>query len=164
MSSWLRILFFSLFFVVQVSSELYATVSDIDTNTESSLHTLSTTDNHVDTSFSWGGYFQAIGVMCILLAVLWGAVWVVRRYGKFNFIPSPSALPRDALKMEGQLPLGPKKGLVVIRFLDRRLLLGITEQNIILLKDTGLHDERDTQEFEKLLYGAGQHDSEKTEL
>ena len=160
MKNWLKVTLFSLLLVVHVACEVYAEKSNFDTSTEVTIDTINTTEPQVDSAFSWGGYFQAIGVMCILLAVLWGAVWAVRRYGKFNFIPSPSALPRDALKMEGQLPLGSKKGLVVIRFLDRRLLLGITEQNIILLKDTGLHDERDTQEFERLLNGAVQHDSE----
>lgn len=134
----------------------------IDTVVDTALHTAGGSSAQVESVFSWGSYFQAIGVMCLLLAVLWGAVWAIRRYGKFNFIPSPVNLPRDALKMEAQLPLGSKKGLAVIKFLDRRLLLGITEQNIILLKDTGIYNERDAQEFEQLLKGAGQHDSEVT--
>ncbi|MEG2005518.1 MAG: flagellar biosynthetic protein FliO, partial [Bilophila sp.] len=103
--------------------------------------------------FSWGGYFQAIGFMALLMIVLWGALWAVRRYGKFRFLPIPGALPRDALRMEAQLPLGPKKGLMVVRFLDRRLLLGVTEQHITLLKEIGLHDDREREhaEFERLL-------------
>lgn len=91
--------------------------------------------------FSWGGYFQAIGFMCLLLALLWFAVWVVRRSGKFAFLPMPGALPRDALRMEAQLPLGAKKNLLVVRFLNRRLLLGVTDQRITLLKETELHDD-----------------------
>ena len=39
--------------------------------------------------FSWGGYFQAVGFMCLLLALLWLAVWTVRRSGKFRFLPMP---------------------------------------------------------------------------
>ena len=88
-------------------------------------------------AFSWGGYFQALGILCILLAVLWFAVWCVRRYGKFNFIPRPGALPKDALIMEAQMPLGPKKGLMVVRFMNRRLLLGVTEHQISLLTEDG---------------------------
>lgn len=91
--------------------------------------------------FSWGGYFQAVGFMCLLLALLWLAVWTVRRSGKFRFLPMPGALPRDALRMEAQLPLGAKKNLVVVRFLNRRLLLGVTDQRITLLKETELHDD-----------------------
>ena len=62
-------------------------------------------------AFTWGGYAQAIGILFLLLGVLWLAVWLARRFGKFNFLPRPGALPRGALVMEAQLPLGPRKGL-----------------------------------------------------
>ncbi len=86
-------------------------------------------------AFNWSGYIQAIGILCILLAALWLLVWLVRRYGKFNFLPRPGGLPRDALIMEAQLPLGPRKGLMVVRFLNKRLLLGVTEHQITLLSE-----------------------------
>lgn len=108
--------------------------------------------------FTWSGYFQAIAFMVLLLFVLWGALWALRRYGKFRFLPTPGALPRDALCMEAQLPLGPRKGLMVVRFLDKRLLLGVTEQHITLLKEMGLHDDRerkDYPDFERLLRDSG---------
>lgn len=116
--------------------------------------------------FSWSGYFQAIAFMILLLFVLWGALWAVRRYGKFRFLPAPGALPRDALRMEAQLPLGPRKGLMVVRFLDKRLLLGVTEQHITLLKEMGLHDDRerkDYPDFERLLQDDGFADGDTTE-
>ncbi len=91
--------------------------------------------------FSWGGYFQAIGFMCLLLGLLWLAVWAVRRSGKFNFLPVPGAFPRDGLRLEAQLPLGGKKNLVVVRFLNRRILLGVAEQQITLLKEMELYDD-----------------------
>lgn len=87
------------------------------------------------TTFSWSSYVQALGIMCLLLAALWFAVWAIRRYGKFNFLPRPGSLPRDCLVMEAQMPLGPRKGLMVVRFMNHRLLLGVTEQQISLLKE-----------------------------
>ena len=84
-------------------------------------------------AFSWGGYFEAIGVMLLLLGALWFLLWAIRRYGKFNFLPPPGGLARDALRMEAQLPLGPKRSLVVVRFLNERLLLGVTDQQISVL-------------------------------
>ncbi|MDR2745064.1 MAG: flagellar biosynthetic protein FliO [Desulfovibrio sp.] len=86
-------------------------------------------------SFSLAGYIQAIGVLFLILALLWGIVWLMRRYGRFNFLPRPGALPRDALVMEAQMPLGPRKGLMVVRFLNRRLLLGVTDRQITLLTE-----------------------------
>lgn len=101
--------------------------------------------------FSWGGYFQAIGVLLVLLGVLWGAVWLMRKYGKFNFMPRPGGLPRDALRLEAQLPLGPRKGLMVVRFLNKRLLLGVTDHQITLLTEsTDHHDEINSTEFKDI--------------
>lgn len=103
------------------------------------------------TSFSWGGYFQAIGTLFLLLALLWGAVWAVRKYGKFNFIPKPGAFPREALRLEAQLPLGPRKGLMVVRFLNKRLLLGVTDHQITLLTESAEHhDNSNDAEFKDI--------------
>lgn len=104
--------------------------------------------------FSWGGYIQALGVMCVLLALLWFAVWAIRRYGKFNFLPRPGSLPRDSLVMEAQMPLGPRKGLMVVRFMGRRLLLGVTDQHISLLTEERNTDEHDKSNFEDFLDNA----------
>lgn len=94
------------------------------------------------TAFSWGNYVQALGIMCLLLAGLWFAVWAIRRYGKFNFLPRPGSLPKDSLIMEAQMPLGPRKGLMVVRFMNRRLLLGVTEHQITLLTEDRAQDEQ----------------------
>ena len=102
-------------------------------------------------SFSWGGYVQALGILCLLLAGLWFVLWLVRRYGRFNFLPRPGALPRGALVMEAQMPLGPRKGLMVVRFLNSRLLLGVTEQQICLLKEEELHDAPQDNDFQGIM-------------
>lgn len=102
-------------------------------------------------SFSWGGYFQAIGILCLLLAALWFGVWLLRKYGRFNFLPKPGALPKGALMMEAQMPLGPRKGLMVVRFLNRRLLLGVTEHQISLLTEDNSHNERPAKKFQDIM-------------
>ena len=91
-------------------------------------------------SFTWSGYLEAIGLLFLLLAVLCLVLWCVRRFGNFNFLPRPGAFPRNALTMEAQLPLGPRKGLMVVRYFNKRLLLGITEQQISLLTESPLED------------------------
>lgn len=102
-------------------------------------------------SFSWGGYMQAVGILFLLLAVLWLLVWLVRRYGRFNFLPRPGALPRGALVMEAQMPLGPRKGLMVVRFLNRRLLLGVTDQQITLLTEEDAYHEPHDADFHEIM-------------
>lgn len=112
-----------------------------------------------ENAFSWSGYFQAIGILCLLLAALWFAMWLVRRYGKFNFLPRPGALPRDALVMEAQLPIGPRKGLMVVRFLNRRLLLGVTDQQITLLMEEKAQNGRQSNKFQDVMDNARNADS-----
>ncbi len=102
-----------------------------------------------DSGFSWGGYFQSIGILLFLLAALWLLVWFIRKYGRFNFIPRPGDFPHGGLRLEAQLPLGPKKGLAVVRFLDKRLLVGITEQQITLLQEVKDNDE--SMDFSKIM-------------
>lgn len=101
--------------------------------------------------FSWGSYVQALAILCLLLGVLWVGVWLLRRYGRFNFIPRPGTLPRDALLMEAQMPLGPRKGLMVVRFMNRRLLLAVTDQQICLLTEESLDHETPCQDFQRIL-------------
>lgn len=91
--------------------------------------------------FSWSGYFHAIALLCLLLALLWIAVWAVRRSGKFNFLPNSDTFPKKALQLEVRLPLGPKKNLIVVRFLNKRLLLGVTDQRITLIQELELDDD-----------------------
>ena len=102
-------------------------------------------------SFSWGSYIQAVGILFLLVAVLWLAVWLARRFGKFNFMPRPGALPRDALVMEAQLPLKPRKGLMVVRFLNKRLLLGVTDQQITLLTEEQAKHEPENADFQQVM-------------
>lgn len=116
-------------------------------------------------TFSWGGYIEAVGLLFLLLAVMWLVLWCVRRFGKFSFLPRPGSLPRDALVMEAQMPIGPRKGLMVVRFLDKRLLLGVTERHISLLSEcpattTGNtkadHDLQEDGKFQKMVDEARQ--------
>lgn len=102
-------------------------------------------------SFSWSSYIQAVGILFLLVALLWLAVWLARRFGKFNFLPRPGSLPRDALVMEAQLPLGPRKGLMVVRFLNKRLLLGVTDQQITLLTEEQAQHEPGNADFKQIM-------------
>ena len=90
--------------------------------------------------FSWGGYFKGIGAMLLVLAALWGVVWFLRRKGS---LPGMGGLPRDMFRVEAQLALSPKKKIILVRFLNSRLLLGVTDQQITLLKEVEGPDDRE---------------------
>ncbi|MDR2694834.1 MAG: flagellar biosynthetic protein FliO [Deltaproteobacteria bacterium] len=110
-------------------------------------------------AFSWSGYFYAIGALCLILGALWGVLWLMRRSGKFRFMPSYDAFPRDALRIEAQIPLGPRRGLMVVRFLNKRLLLGLSDQQINLLSEAE-YDGQTSADFSKTLEAAERQETD----
>ena len=88
-------------------------------------------------SLSWSGYFEALAIVCFALALLWALLWLVKRYGRGSgFLGGATAM-----RVESRLALGPKKWIIVVRYLDRRLVLGLTDANISLLTELPLEDD-----------------------
>ncbi|MDR2488099.1 MAG: flagellar biosynthetic protein FliO [Desulfovibrio sp.] len=81
-------------------------------------------------SLSWSGYFEALAVVCFSLALLWALLWLIKRHKGNAF---SGTLP--AMRVESRLALGPKKWIIVVRCLDRRLVLGLTDERISLLTE-----------------------------
>ena len=104
-----------------------------ESNSGSGSDTISSPGQEDETPvFSWGGYFKGIGALFLILAALWGVVWFLRKRGS---LPGGGGLPRDSFSVEAQLALSPKQKIVLVRFLNSRLLLGVTDQRITLLKE-----------------------------
>lgn len=99
-------------------------------------------------SFGWGNYFQGIGLMLLLLFAFWYILKLMRKYGNGRFLPNQKLLPRDSMYLEGQLPLGQGKSILIVKVLDERLVLGVTEKNINLLSKTGTNH---AETFEELM-------------
>lgn len=88
----------------------------------------------------WGGYLQMLGSVFLLLAILFLAFYLLKKYGPRAGL---GVFNRGDLKMEAQLPLGPKRSVVVVRFLNKRLVVGVTETQINLLTtmEVDLHEQ-----------------------
>ena len=84
-------------------------------------------------SLSWSGYFEALAILCFALALLWALLWLVKRHGRGAFLGNTAGM-----RVESRLALGPKKWVIVVRYLDRRLVLGLTDENISLLTEVPL--------------------------
>lgn len=91
-----------------------------------------------DVNLSWSGYFEALAILCFVLALLWGALWLMKRARSGSGFLASSA---PGMRIESRLALGPKKWILVVRYLDRRLLVGVTEQTISLLTDMPVEEE-----------------------
>lgn len=86
-------------------------------------------------SLSWSGYFEALAILCFALALLWAVLWLVKRHSKGGFFGnSPN------MRVESRLALAPKKWILVVRCLDRRLVLGLTDDNISFLTEVSVDE------------------------
>lgn len=73
-----------------------------------------------------GGLFLVLGLLFVLLFLL-------KRYGH------KAGLTRQLssdLKLMGQMALGPRKSVVVVRYLNKDMVLGVTDSSITLLTET----------------------------
>lgn len=69
----------------------------------------------------------------VLLAFIFAGFWLLKRYGpKFGIGPAGRG---GKLRLVDHLPVGPRKSIVVVRFLNKDLVLGITEQSITFLTE-----------------------------
>lgn len=101
----------------------------------------------VPVSFSWGGYLQAVGLMFFLVFVLWAVLWLLRRSGRIGLLQKNGKKDENLLRIESQIPLGPRRGLMVVRFCDKKVLLGLTPDRIVSLSETFVENGDDIGTF-----------------
>ncbi len=83
----------------------------------------------------------------IILGVIFLGFYLLKRYGHKAGLGMGSS---NRLKLMDILNVGPKKSIVVVRFLNKDLVLGVTDSRINLLAESQIHDENE-QEFSKIL-------------
>ena len=107
--------------------------------------TLASGVNNLPSTSSYGGeLMKVVGVMCLILAMLFAALWLLKRFGRRAGL---GVFGASTLKVEGQIALGPKKQVFVVRFLNKRLVLGVTESSINLLTETDADDDDTPKDF-----------------
>lgn len=98
---------------------------------------------------------MALALLLVLAIILVG-YWILRRLGpRFGLTPMGKG---GSLRLMGQLGLGPRKHLVVVRFLNKDLLLGVTEQSITVLTEVSTDHEADTAFADSLAQAAASKD------
>lgn len=85
---------------------------------------------------SWGGYFQSLAFLFLLVAGLFVLLWFLKRKGGLKLLTG-----QGDLVTESRMPLGANRSLLVVRFLNKRLLLGVTNQQITLLTELPINDD-----------------------
>jgi flagellar protein FliO/FliZ len=87
----------------------------------------------------------------LILGVILLAYWMLRRFGPRFGLGAP--VKTHGLRVESHLTLGPRKNIMVVRFLNKLLVLGVTDQSINLLTEVDASDE--TKDFQAVLDNAG---------
>lgn len=82
---------------------------------------------------------QMAVVLLLLLGVILLAYYMLKKFGPKMGLGLPGRT--DKLAFMGQLSLGPKKSIVLVRFLNRTLVLGVTEQSINYLTEAKTDNE-----------------------
>ncbi len=102
-------------------------------------------------------WFKMMGGLLLLLGVLLVAYWLLKRYGPKAGL---AMFKRGGLSVEGQLALGPRRSVVVVRFLNKLMVLGVTENAINLLTEVDdPHDPASRTDFPQTLEKARQEDA-----
>lgn len=86
--------------------------------------------------------FKMILAISMMGVVGTGAYIFVRKYGKTNF----TAGKNNEIKVLTQHYLGPKKSLAIIRVAGESILIGVTDQNINMIKSLALLDDEVPEE------------------
>lgn len=105
-------------------------------------HTGTILDAVQNNSDSFSNYFESLAILFFILAVLWGIVWLLRKRG--GVFPNNNPV----MFIENRLSLGPKKWLIVVKAYEKRLLIGVTDQEMSLIADIS---EKDTPPIGKVI-------------
>ena len=103
-----------------------------------SVPAVSGTIPHVGSLFPWSSYFHALAILFLLVALLWVLLRYLKNKGALRMLAR-----QGDLEIESRLTLGPKKSLLVVRFLNKRLLLGVTDHQITTLTEQPANDDTD---------------------
>lgn len=101
-------------------------------------------------------FFKFLLAVSLMGIVAVGAYFFFRKYSKTNF----SAGKHNQIKVLTQHYLGPKKSLAIIRVAGESILVGITDQNISMIKSLSLMDDELPENTPQEFAGLIQHENE----
>lgn len=100
-----------------------------------------------------GAALQVAAVLFLMIAFLYFGFWALKRFGPSGGF---GTMGKSDMKVEGQLPLGPKKSVMVVRILDKRLVLGVTDSSINMLTELDDANDDTEKDFQTALDSASQ--------
>ncbi|BCS89362.1 flagellar biosynthetic protein FliO [Pseudodesulfovibrio sediminis] len=100
------------------------------------------------------------GYLCLMLGAIFLAYWLLKRFGV------PGAMSgQGGPRLISRLMLGNRQSIAVVRYRDKDMILGVTEENITLLasEEAGedIEVEQPARSFASFLKRSGNNDSEQ---
>lgn len=100
-----------------------------------------------------------LGYLCLLLGIIFFAYWLMKRLG---FHGMGVHAGKGAPQLLSRLMLGNRQSVAVIRYQDKDMVIGVTENNINLIKefeaDDSVYDSGEKRTFASLLKRNGTND------
>ncbi len=91
-----------------------------------------------------GRLFMTFGILTVVLGL---GYYLAKRYGR------PRNSPKTNIKVLTQHYLGPKKSLAIVRVAGESILIGVTDNNISMLKSLSLLDDEIPETFTNSSFG-----------
>ena len=98
---------------------------------------------------------KVAAALLLILGLIFLAMALVKRFGLAARLQGRGP---GTLRVEERVPLGPRKQLVVVRFLNKLLVLGVTDAGINLIAEHKA-DHDPTPDFQTALEREGREDS-----
>ena len=80
------------------------------------------------------------GYLFLLLGIIILAYWLLRRFG----VPGSLSSGNGGPKLVSRLMLGNRQSVAVVRYRDRDMILGVTENQVTLLAEEEAREEEET--------------------
>ncbi|MCG8564150.1 MAG: flagellar biosynthetic protein FliO [Desulfobacterales bacterium] len=87
-----------------------------------------------------GGYLQSLVIIFSILGFLGMVLWLVKRYGLKLGVSSGRG--RD-LTLEDRISLGPKREICMVRYKNRRFMVGSTDHHLSLIAEMAQEKENE---------------------
>lgn len=85
----------------------------------------------MDELSNWSLLLRSIGSLALVLALIFALAWIFRRYVK----PQAWKWGAGGIRVQQQLPLGPRKKILVVECEGRRFLVGVGGDQITAIGD-----------------------------
>lgn len=87
-----------------------------------------------------GAFLTTLGYLCLLLGVIFFAYWLLKRLG---FHGMGIRTGRGAPRLLTRLMLGNRQSVAVVRYRDKDMVLGVTEEHITLLREFDANEDEE---------------------